>query len=64
MNIPTEEDWRSEPWDLDIPHAYKHFLGKNIDESIALFEEDAHQLSRRHYVHAAPMLSLLCDCIY
>ena len=40
-NIPTEADWRSEVWDLDIPYAYEHFAGKSIDTAIALFREDA-----------------------
>lgn len=37
--IPTERDWRSEPWSLDISYAYKHFAGKSIDEVVTLFEE-------------------------
>jgi hypothetical protein len=41
MSIPTEDDWRSEPWDLDTESAYKHFHGKSIDESIPFFEENA-----------------------
>lgn len=40
-SIPSEEDWRSEQWDLDIPYAYKHFAGKSLDESIALFRHAA-----------------------
>ena len=39
--IPTEAEWRSEPWDLDIPHAYEHFAGKSLEEAQRLFEEDA-----------------------
>lgn len=41
MHIPTEADWRSEPWDLDIPYAYKHFLGKNLEEAFDLFVDNA-----------------------
>ena len=38
--IPTESDWRSEPWGIDTPHAYKHFFGKSKEEASALFKED------------------------
>ena len=41
MKIPSETDWRSEPWDLDIPYAYEHFCGKSVDESVPMFEENA-----------------------
>ena len=41
QTIPTLEDWHSEPWDLDIPYAFKHFNGKTIEESVPLFEENA-----------------------
>lgn len=40
-NIPTEADWRSEPWDLDIPYAYKNFAGKSHEQAVALFQENA-----------------------
>ncbi len=39
MNIPSETDWRSEPWCIDIPIAYEHFFGKSLDEAFALFVE-------------------------
>tara|TARA_R110002049_G_scaffold249194_1_gene423615 strand:- start:2689 stop:3213 length:525 start_codon:yes stop_codon:yes gene_type:complete len=39
--IPTENDWRSEPWDLDVPNAYKHFFGKSREEARMLFVENA-----------------------
>ena len=39
--IPTEADWRSEPWDLDIPHAYQHFAGKSHEQAVELFQENA-----------------------
>jgi len=41
MTIPTEAEWRSEPWDLDIPYAYKHFFGKGLEDAFALFVEDS-----------------------
>jgi hypothetical protein len=41
QTVPTLEDWHSEPWDLDIPYAFKHFNGKTIEESVPLFEENA-----------------------
>jgi hypothetical protein len=41
MNIPNEEDWRSEPWGLDEASAYKNFHGKTLDEAIRLFEINA-----------------------
>lgn len=40
-HIPTEADWRSEPWDLDVPHAYQHFVGKSHEQAVALFQENA-----------------------
>lgn len=39
--VPTEADWRSEPWDLDIPHAYKHFAGRTFEQAVGLFKEHA-----------------------
>ncbi|WP_422929298.1 hypothetical protein [Singulisphaera sp. PoT] len=41
MNIPTEDDWRSEPWHEDLAWAYKHFRGKTLDEAVMLFEENS-----------------------
>ena len=41
MVIPAEADWRSEPWDLDIPYAYEHFFGKSLVEAFDLFVENA-----------------------
>ena len=41
MNVPTEEDWRSEEWGLDTAWAYKHFYGKTTDEAVQLFAENA-----------------------
>lgn len=40
-SVPSEADWRSEPWDLDIPYAYKHFAGKSFDDAVKLFEENS-----------------------
>jgi hypothetical protein len=39
--VPTEADWRSVPWDLDLPYAYEHFSGKSIEQSVPLFVENA-----------------------
>lgn len=39
--VPSETDWRSEPWDLDMPYAYKHFAGKSFEEAVELFKENA-----------------------
>lgn len=39
--IPTEDDWRSEPWCLDMPHAYKHFFGKSVDEAVMLLMDNS-----------------------
>lgn len=60
--IPTESDWRSEPWDLDIPYAYKHFFGKSKAEAEQLFvncalvyEEDLvwmPSVCLQYYIHA------------
>ena len=41
MQIPTEADWRSQPWGIDMPYAYRHFSGKDMEAAIRLFEEDA-----------------------
>jgi len=62
MTIPTEDDWKSEPWCLDIQYAYKHFFGKSLVEAFALFvenslyyEEDVMFMPKvcfRYYLHA------------
>lgn len=41
MNVPTEADWRSEPWCLDAASAYEHFHGKTTAEAAQLFAENA-----------------------
>jgi hypothetical protein len=41
MNVPTEDDWRSEVWSLDTEWAYKNFHGKTAEEAVPLFEESA-----------------------
>ncbi|MDR3638194.1 MAG: hypothetical protein P4L84_30600 [Isosphaeraceae bacterium] len=41
MDIPTEDDWRSEPWHLDLDWAYKNFHGKTFAEAVRLFEDNA-----------------------
>jgi len=40
-HIPTDSEWRSVPWCLDIPYAYDHFFGKTIAEAQQLLEENA-----------------------
>jgi hypothetical protein len=40
-SIPTETDWRSEPWWIDTPHAYEHFAGKSLTEAVGLFKNNA-----------------------
>lgn len=40
-SIPTEADWRSEPWCLDAACAYEHFLGKSIDQAVELLAENS-----------------------
>jgi len=60
--IPSEADWRSEPWNLDVPAAYEHFAGKSrkaavdlfLDNSL-LYQEDILFMPAvcfRYYVHA------------
>ena len=39
--LPSETDWRREAWTLDIPYAYKHFLGKTREEAVQLFVENS-----------------------
>jgi hypothetical protein len=39
--IPTEAEWRSEPWDMDVSYAYKHFAGKSFEEAVDLFKDNA-----------------------
>jgi len=39
--IPSEPDWRSEPWNLDVPQAYEHFFGKSRKEAVELFVDNA-----------------------
>ncbi len=41
MKIPTEADWRSESWCVDMPRAYERFYGKDLDEAFELFVENA-----------------------
>jgi hypothetical protein len=41
MNVPTEDDWRSEPWGLDEEYAYEHFHGKTVEKAVRLFEENS-----------------------
>ena len=39
--IPSESDWRSVPWCLDIPYAYANFHGKTLSEARQLFVDNA-----------------------
>jgi len=39
-NIPTDSDWKSEPWGIDSKDAFEHFRAKNINEASDLFEEN------------------------
>lgn len=39
--MPTEEDWRSADWDLDVDCAYEHFYGKTVQEAERLFQKDS-----------------------
>jgi hypothetical protein len=39
--IPTEADWRSEPWGLDTHCAYRNFAGKSHAQAVELFKENA-----------------------
>lgn len=41
MEVPTDSDWRSEPWCLDAEQAYRNFFGKTTVEAIRLFEENS-----------------------
>lgn len=62
MTIPSESDWRSEPWGIDTPCAYENFSGKTLDEAFDLFVKNSlyYQedimfmpvLCFRYYIHA------------
>ena len=52
IDVPTEDDWRSEPWCLDAEYAYGIFNGKTYLESLKLFEE--HALGRQEDVMFMP----------
>ena len=39
--IPTEADWRSEPWCLDAEQAYRNLAGKSLEETIELFTDNS-----------------------
>ena len=55
--IPTEEDWHSDPWDdLELPYAYKHFAGKSVEAAATLFAGDA--LSRQEDLCWMPAVCL------
>lgn len=41
INVPSEDDWRSEEWGLDAEWAYRKFHGKTMEEAVRLFEDNA-----------------------
>jgi hypothetical protein len=41
LAVPTEEDWRSEFWNIDTPYAYEYFHGKDLQEAFRLFVESS-----------------------
>jgi len=41
LPLPTESDWRSEPWCLDAKCAYKNLSGKSHKQAVHLFRENA-----------------------
>jgi hypothetical protein len=41
MNVPPEDDWRSEEWGLDAESAYRKFHGKTMEEAVRLFEDNS-----------------------
>ena len=50
--IPTENDWRSEPWVSGTGEAYATFFGRSRDAALALFRDDA--ISRYKELAAMP----------
>ena len=62
MNVPSEEDWRSEGWNIDTPYAYRNFFGKTLTEAFDLFVESSIYYKSdimfmplvcfRYYIHA------------
>lgn len=38
--IPTDTDWRSEPFGIESNDVYNHYQGKNISEATLLFEKN------------------------
>ena len=50
--VPTESDWRSEPWCLDAEYAYKMLNGKTYDEAFELFKD--HAIGRQEDVMFMP----------
>lgn len=60
-HIPTEIEWRSVPWCLDIPYAYDHFFGKTLAEAIQLFEENAIYFQEDLMWMPKPCLSFYLD---
>ena len=38
LPVPTEEDWRSEEWNIDTPYAYDDFQGKTLHKAAELLQ--------------------------
>jgi hypothetical protein len=53
LAIPTEQDWRSEPWGLDEEYAYNQFHGKDLQEAFQLFVENS--LARQEDILFMPL---------
>lgn len=39
--IPSDSDWRSVPWCIDMPYAYDHFFGKTLPEAVSLLDDNS-----------------------
>src|SRR5262245_32688629 len=49
MEIPSDEDWRSEPWALDEEHAYNNLYGKTVAEALGLIETSSEKYTEDFY---------------
>lgn len=58
-SIPTEADWRSEPWALDTEYAYGNFAGKSFEDAIQLFKQNA-----IHYQEDVMWMPRICFRFY
>ncbi|MFN0197441.1 MAG: hypothetical protein ACKVT0_11910 [Planctomycetaceae bacterium] len=57
MKVPTESDWRTEPWCLDTESAYEHFFGLTVEQATQLFEENALNYSEDLYYMPAEVFT-------